>query len=143
MSEFTEYLGGKVQRQVLPVLTDPRLVAASARKRIALPQGELAQIYSDSVGIHYIACVELSGSFPRGNHYHRNKEEWIYVMRGKVRLVVENVESRERESLECPAGDLVVVYPGIAHAVHVLEPGLAVEFSPQEFDPADVVRYPL
>lgn len=143
MSEFTDYLCGRVRRQALPVLTDPRLVAASARKRIDLPQGELAQVYSDAVGIHYLACVELSGSLPRGNHYHHHKEEWIYVMRGKLRLVVENVESRERETLECPAGDLVVVSPGIAHAVHVLEPGLAVEFSPQEFDPGDVVRYPM
>ncbi len=143
MSDFSEYLSGKVRKQSLPIFSDPTQVAATARKRLRLAQGELAQIYNEPVGVRYIAYIELSGVHPRGNHYHQQKEEWLYLLRGRVRLAVEDLENHERAMIDCEAGDLVVIAPRVAHALHPQGDGMCLEFSPQQFDPADTIRYML
>jgi hypothetical protein len=40
-------------------------------------------------------------------------------------------------------GDLAILKPGVAHALRILKPGRAIEFSKVRFDPADIHRYPL
>jgi mannose-6-phosphate isomerase-like protein (cupin superfamily) len=56
-----------------------------------------------------------SSDFRIGLHRHRGDEIWR-VRRGRVRIVVDN------QRLECAAGELVVVPPGVIHGVAVLEP---------------------
>jgi quercetin dioxygenase-like cupin family protein len=110
---------------------------------LLLPQGELAQFYDANDGMRYIAFIELLPGTVRGNHYHRIKEEWIYLMQGEVLLIVEDLDSKTRASVPLRAGDLVLIPTGIAHALQVGAPGQAIEFSPARFDPLDIHRVQL
>jgi uncharacterized cupin superfamily protein len=136
------FLAGKVIKRSLPVIQGHPPADAPRLKRLALPQGELAH-FSDGEKIDYIAFVELQPGATRGNHYHRLKEEVVYVIRGEMVLFVEDTQTRARASLTLQAGDLAVVPTGIAHAYQTTRSGDAVEFSRARFDAADVHRFPL
>ena len=142
MPEST-FLNGKVLRRSLPALQLPLGPDAPALKRLFLPQGELAQFYNADEGIRYMAFIELLPGQVRGNHYHKVKEELVYVIRGEVMLVVADIDSKAQASVPLRAGDLAMIRTGIAHALRPVEPGQAIEFSSARFDPADIHRFPL
>src|SRR4051794_13315460 len=116
MSEIL-LLGGKVSKQSLPEVLPPSGPGGPALKRLMLPQGELAQLWDADEGMRYLAFIELKAGTVRGNHYHKNKEEWVYMMSGQVRLVVEEVDSKKREEVNIKKGDLVFIRTGVAHAL--------------------------
>lgn len=93
--------------------------------------------------MRYIAAIELKAGSVRGNHYHKVKREYVYVLSGRLTLVLQKLESKKRESAEMSAGDLALITPGIIHALQVKQDGLAVEFSANRFDPNDTYRCPL
>jgi dTDP-4-dehydrorhamnose 3,5-epimerase-like enzyme len=140
----TSLLAGKVQKWSLPVFQgSPPPAAAEHLKRLCLPQGELAQFYNAEQGIRYIAFAELRPDCLRGNHFHRVKEEFVYIISGQVSLVVEEIESKSRASGTLESGDLVFIPTLIAHVFRPIQAGQAIEFSTARFDPADVVRVQL
>ena len=84
--------------------------------------------------------IETTAHQVRGNHYHKIKREYVYVLSGNVLLVLEDLETRARETLELTTGNLVLIPPGIVHALQVKESGMAVEFSADRFDASDTYR---
>src|SRR5262245_47891745 len=117
------WLEGKVWKQTLGLVQPPTPSDAPALKRLLLPQGELAQFYDGAEGIRYLACIELRPGTARGNHYHKVKAEYVYVIRGKVELIVEEVGSGGRVGIALETGDLAFIQTGVAHALRVIEPG--------------------
>jgi protein-L-isoaspartate(D-aspartate) O-methyltransferase len=142
MSEIL-LLGGKVRKQALAVVPSPSGPDSATLKRLMLPQGELAQFYDGEEGIRYIAQIELQAGSVRGNHYHKIKDEWVYLISGEVNLIVEDLESKARESAMLMAGDLAFIRIGIVHALQVTKSGQAIEFSTARFNPADIYRHKL
>lgn len=142
MSEST-YLSGKVRKRTLPAFPGPPGPGAPLLKRMLLPQGELAQVHDGEEAMHYIAFIALQQGTARGNHFHKVKEEFLYLLRGALILLLEDVQTKARESVPLQAGDLVVIPPGVAHTLRVTESGDAVEFSPARFDAGDIYRYSL
>ena len=138
--ETAHFLHQKVLKWTLPSVPPGPASNETALKRVMLPQGELAQFYDSEQGVKYIASIELKAGTVRGNHYHKVKREYVYVLSGKLLLVLEDLEDRAREAFELAAGDLVLIQPGVVHALQVKESGLAVEFSPDRFNPADTHR---
>jgi mannose-6-phosphate isomerase-like protein (cupin superfamily) len=136
----SSFLGGRVLKRSLPALSAPAGPEAPALKRLLLPQGELAQICDGDEGIHYLASIELRSGTVRGNHYHRVKEEYLYIISGEVLLVVQDTDTQERATVPLQAGDLAFIQTRVAHALKVLQPGVGVEFSAVRFDPADIQR---
>jgi quercetin dioxygenase-like cupin family protein len=131
-------LNGKVKLWSLPqVQPGPNELVL---KRVMLPQGELAQMYDAEEGIRYIASIELKAGTVRGNHYHKIKREYVYVLAGKVRCVIVELGTGGKDEIDLAGGSLVFIEPGIAHALDVKESGIAVEFSPDRFDPVDTYR---
>jgi uncharacterized cupin superfamily protein len=108
-----------------------------------LPQGELANIYDAEEGIRFLTFLELRAGSTRGNHCHKVKEEYFYVIQGEVALLVQDVESGARDSLRLCAGDLAFISTGVAHASQITQPGQALEFSKTRFDPNDSCRHPV
>jgi mannose-6-phosphate isomerase-like protein (cupin superfamily) len=143
MTNRIELLGGKVVKESLPITRGAPAPGASRLKRLMLAQGELAHVHDGPAGIQYIASVELREGGLRGNHYHKHKEEFLYIIEGEILLVVEDVENRARESVSLGAGDLGVIAAGVAHVFRPLKPGRAIEFSPTRFDAADIYAYSL
>jgi uncharacterized RmlC-like cupin family protein len=142
-SAAANLLDGKVRVWSLPLFQGPPLAGAPSQKRLALAQGELAQIYDGDPGMRYVAYIQLLPERPRGNHYHDRKQEWIYVILGELSLVVEDVVSKARAAFDLRTGNLAYIPTGIAHALLALNPGQAIEFSPGRFDPDDVHPYRL
>jgi mannose-6-phosphate isomerase-like protein (cupin superfamily) len=112
--------------------------------RIFSAAGEMAQLVSGE-SFRYLAYVEFvhQPHVVRGNHYHRVKDEHLYVLVGRLRCVCKDLESDERAVYEVAAGDLMRIQPGCAHALVPLEYTQALEFAPQPYDPADAYPYPL
>ena len=127
----------------LPMVQGPPPPEAPRLKRLSLPQGELAHFYDGPEGLQYVAFAELKPGTVRGNHYHMAKAEGIYLLEGEIRLTVEDIETKARESALLKAGSVVSIPVRIAHTMQPLCPGKAIEFSTARFDPADVCRYPL
>ena len=121
MSGPTErtFLGGKVRKLSLPVVHGRPADTAPALKRLLLDQGELAQFYTGDEGMHYLAFVELRAGAVRGNHYHKVKKEWIYVISGELSLVLEDIASGTRDGFTMIGGDLAFIPTYIAHALQV------------------------
>jgi hypothetical protein len=133
----TEYLGGRVVKWSLPIISGRPGPDAPALKRLLLPQGEVAQVHDSDEGIHYLAVLEVRAGAARGNHYHRVKVEWIYVVQARLRVLAQDLGTNERASVTLDTGDLLLIQTGVAHVLQTIEPGLAIEFSPTRFDPAD------
>jgi uncharacterized RmlC-like cupin family protein len=134
----------KTETTLVTTLTLPQVAPGASNspllKRLFLPQGELAQFYDGSEPIHYLAFIELKAGTQRGNHFHKQKLEWIYLISGEFLLRAEHLETHERQSLTVRAGDLIKIRTGIAHVLEVQQSGHAIEFSPARFDPGDTYR---
>jgi len=139
----SEYLAGKVVKRSLPFITGRPGPDAPALKRLLLPQGELAQIHDSHDGIRYMAVIEARVGCVRGNHYHKVKQERIYVLQGELSVVVEDIQTKARDSVPLQVGDLLFIETGIAHALQTIAPGQAIEFGQVRFDAADIFPYPL
>src|SRR5579864_3907910 len=99
------FLGGKVRKLTLPVIEGRPAGTAPPLKRLLLDQGELAQFYTGEEGMRYLAFVELRAGAVRGNHYHKIKKEWIYVISGELSLVLEDIASGMRDQFMMACGD--------------------------------------
>jgi mannose-6-phosphate isomerase-like protein (cupin superfamily) len=110
--------------------------------RIFSAAGELAQLVSGA-SFRYLAYIEFRDQphVVRGNHYHRVKHEYVYVLVGRLRCTCADLESGERAAYEVAAGDIVEIAPGCAHAFVPLAYSQALEFAPQPYDPADAYHY--
>ena len=136
-----ELLEGRIRKWTLPALALPLPGSAPRLKRLKLPQGELAHIYDGPNGIQYIAFLELLGNGVRGNHFHRHKQEYIYLSSGEVEfyVVLPGIEPREQFLLR--AGELAFIDCGVAHAFKTVQPGHAIEFSAARFDAVDTYPF--
>ena len=137
----SKFLAGKVCKWSLPVVEHPP--GPYKLKRLLLPQGELANIYDADEGIRFLTFLELRADSLRGNHYHKVKEEFVYVIQGEVSLVLQDIETKECDRLQLCAGDLALVRTKVAHALRTVRAGQALEFSKTRFDPDDTYRHPV
>jgi hypothetical protein len=137
------YLNGKLRKHTLPAFELPLPADAPTMKRLLLSQGELAQFYDADEGVRYLAFIELRPGTVRGNHFHKLKVEWVYIIVGEVLLIAEDIQTKNRETVPLRTGDLAIIETGVAHALQVVQPGHAVEFSPARFDPLDIHKFPL
>jgi quercetin dioxygenase-like cupin family protein len=141
MSFRTSHFGGKLTCESLTTLSRPPGPDAPARKRLLLPQGELAQLLEEGDSAQYVAALELKEGGERGHHYHRRKRESVYVLQGELTLLAEDLETGERVELTVAEGDLLKINPGVAHALRTRRPGWAIEFTREPLDPADTYRH--
>ena len=142
MSE-NAFLNGKVIKRSLPTVEPQNAPGSPTLKRLLLPQGELAQFFDGEEPVRYLAYIELRSGNARGNHFHKSKDEWIYMLSGEAVLWVEDVETRQQDKLSLKVGDLAFVRTGVAHAIHVVQSGQAIEFSSARFDARDIYKYPI
>ena len=121
-------LSGKVWKRALPVFTGPPEPGAPSLKRMLLPQGELAQVHDSDEGIHFLACIELREGTTRGNHFHKVKREFIYLLSGAFVLLLEDVASKVRETMAVSPGELVFISTEVAHTLRLRSPARLLSF---------------
>jgi len=75
----------------------------------------------------------------RGNHYHLNKNETMYIIDGKMKLFCWIPSQSEIKEFIVERGDLITIKPQLGHAYQALEKSLAFEVSSLPYDPKDTV----
>lgn len=123
------YFGGRVVHHRLPRVKPGPGTEDLERKRLQLPKGALDVLHNNPEPVRYIAHLELKAGVDRGHHVHHHKEESFYLISGHVSIGIEAIDTGTRHLLDVLPGDLVQIFPGIAHAVRIHEEGHAVEFA--------------
>ncbi|WBW96066.1 polysaccharide biosynthesis C-terminal domain-containing protein [Oceanirhabdus sp. W0125-5] len=103
--------------------------------RMINQKGELAVLSTQE--INFIAYVDYpQKGEPRGNHYHKNKMEYLYLCKGKIRGYFRDYKEANNnvETVDIEAGSLILIYPGCTHKFEVIEEGHAIEFSPTKIE---------
>ena len=93
----------------------------------------------------YFVTFERRG-IVRGNHYHTDTCEWFGVTAGKLEVVVEDVNTRERDEFVLDSEDRKVVrlYVGenVAHAFKSLsDTAVMLNYTNRQYDPTDPDRH--
>lgn len=129
----------KVSIKKLEIQSPP---IASEGGRILTPAGEIAQIINGTSFI-FLAYIEFQNNpqAPRGNHYHEVKNEYLYIVKGRLRAIYHDVDSGAQKETFLESGNLINIKPRCAHVYFALEYTQAIEFSPNIFDPNDTKEY--
>lgn len=131
-------LDGRLVLTPLPCYTAPN--ADAGPKRMLLAQGEFTLLHPACPEIRFCAVLGFPAGVSRGGHYHRHKIEWIYVLRGRMRVEARHRQTGERFTAEIATGDLLQILPETEHRLTTIEPGEALEYSAHPHDPADTLR---
>lgn len=90
--------------------------------------------------IQLVAVLEfLPGATIRGNHFHKQKVENLYIIEGKLKLYCWLPDQPEIEEHILEAGHLITIQPNLAHAYEAIERTLALETGSRSYDPADTI----
>jgi len=75
-----------------------------------------SNIVKDSMR-HFLVSVSKSGSI-RGQHYHKNKREWLIVIKGKAEVIFEDIKTKESARVVVSGEDpkIIETVPFVAHA---------------------------
>jgi mannose-6-phosphate isomerase-like protein (cupin superfamily) len=79
----------------------------------------------------------------RGNHYHLDKTEVMYIISGKLQAAYYDLDIDERIDVELVAGDLVRVRPRLVHSYIALGPTQVVEVATHAYSHSDTYRHVL
>lgn len=67
---------------------------------------------------HFLLSFSLPGII-RGNHYHKHKREWFYVVKGKIKLYIMNLATKKKQEyiIDSQKPELIEIEPNIVHAI--------------------------
>jgi dTDP-4-dehydrorhamnose 3,5-epimerase-like enzyme len=111
-------------------------------KRWEEERGEFVQI-SYKEEIWHLAVFGIRKGFSRGNHYHEAKEEIFYVVSGKMRALLMDMDTLQKEEYILEKGDKIRLKPRCGHIFYGLEDTLVVEYSPHVYNMEDSYRIDL
>jgi len=89
---------------VSPVFTDTR--------------GSIFDFVEEKVG--HIGMVTFNKGVTRGNHYHKKSVQYSYVLEGKIKLIVSDVNGKNRKEIMLTEGMLTTIPVGIVHTYTAL-----------------------
>jgi mannose-6-phosphate isomerase-like protein (cupin superfamily) len=143
--ERWEVLGSGVRFLNLPRLDKPPIPDMGGR--LETDGGELARIINGST-IRFVAYIEFDPERKtlRGNHFHSNKTEIIYLSSGSVQVTYLRVDSQagrpsKTETVLHSTGDLIVIPAGVAHAYLPKQLSHGLELSHTKYAAGDTHEY--
>jgi UDP-2-acetamido-2,6-beta-L-arabino-hexul-4-ose reductase len=93
--------------------------------------------------IYYITFSKKGVS--RGNHYHKKKTEWLSVIKGRVKIILEDLKTKEKKTLvldDKENAKKLVIGPGIFHTVTSLSDDAAmVNYANMPYHPDNTDTY--
>ena len=140
--EGKNFFGGRATVRPL-LVTDQPASRPEVRARISSPRGEMAVLADGTTPIRHLAYLELRPGMPRGNHYHKLRHEYFYLISGELTLHLADLDSGASASVQMSTGDLAYIGPGIAHVLKPGHAGQGVEFAAEVFDLTDVYPHAL
>ncbi|MGH4019120.1 MAG: cupin domain-containing protein [Pseudonocardiaceae bacterium] len=117
----------KVAIRSLP-LTQPPIPEGGGR--IQSTAGELARVVNGEQ-FRFLAYIEFRNDGPtvRGNHYHKQRTEILYVISGRLQAGYLDLDTGKSMKTILRGGDLVAIRPKCAHVYYPLEYSQAIEMS--------------
>ncbi len=83
-------------------------------------RGKLTQIVHK--GWNQVNYMTSEAGAIRGNHYHKNNAEFFYIISGKIKLTLQNLDKSIEEVYDIKAGDVFIINKNINHIFEYLEP---------------------
>jgi dTDP-4-dehydrorhamnose 3,5-epimerase-like enzyme len=123
-----------MDKVIIEELPDTREVPGA--KRWEEERGEFVQV-SYQEQIYHVAAFEIKKGYTRGNHYHEKKEEIFYIFRGRIKALLMDMDTLQKEERILKKGNKVRVKPRCGHLFYGLEDTLIIEYSPQIYDKED------
>jgi dTDP-4-dehydrorhamnose 3,5-epimerase-like enzyme len=105
-------------------------------KRWTEERGVFVQI-SYQEEIRHLVLFEIRKGFSRGGHYHAKKEEIFYIVSGKIKTRLWDLDTQEREERVFEKGNRIRIQPRCGHLFYALRDTVVVEYSPQVYEPGD------
>lgn len=123
----------KIEIEELPV-TEKFL----RRKRLIQERGELVQI-EDGKTFQHLGYFDLKKGkgYYRGGHYHKKKVENLYIIKGRLRLELVDLDSGEKSEVTVQVGQCVTIYPRCAHRLSAEEDAQVIEYYDNIYAPKD------
>lgn len=112
------------------------------QKRLIQDRGELTLI-EDGKSFQHLAYFSLKKGkgYYRGGHYHRHKVEHFYVVRGRIRVHLVDLDNKIKSTVILQEGQLATIYPNCAHRFEAEEEAQVIEYYDSRYDPEDDVPY--
>lgn len=127
----------KVRIEVLPVTDD-----FVRQKRLIQDRGELALIEDGTVFQHLgYFSLRVGKGYYRGGHYHQKKVEHFYLVRGRIRVRLVDLDTGERTLIFLEEGQRVTIYPNCAHRFEAEKEAQVIEYYNAIYDPEDDIHY--
>jgi dTDP-4-dehydrorhamnose 3,5-epimerase-like enzyme len=123
----------KIQIEELPV-TDQFM----RQRRLIQERGELALIEDGRQFRHlgYFSLRKGDGLF-RGGHYHVNKVEHFYVVSGRLRVRLVDLETGNKDEITVEEGQRVTIHPNCAHRFEAEQDAQVIEYFAGVYEPED------
>jgi dTDP-4-dehydrorhamnose 3,5-epimerase-like enzyme len=130
-------MNGKLQIRDLPITDQFR-----RRKRLIQERGELALI-EDGAAFQHLGYFSLKAGpdWFRGGHYHERKKEHFYIIAGKLRVQLVDMDTREEEVVHLRSGQRVIIFPRCAHRFTAEEDAQVIEYYDSKYDLDDDIPY--
>ena len=124
------------------VETLPFTEAFLKEKRLIQKRGEIALIVDDKPFRHltYFSLKRGDGLY-RGGHYHQKKEELFYVISGTLQILLVDLDSQEKKTVQVQTGQRVTILPNCAHRFEATEDAQVIEFYDMAYDLEDDIAY--
>lgn len=93
----------------------------------------------------FVAYIEFAPGAQRlrGNHYHVEKTETLYIITGALNATYYDLDTEEKREETLHAGDLVTIRPRCVHVYVPLEYSQALELAANPYDAKDTITYDL
>ena len=111
--------------------------------RLTSPAGELVRFANGGTYQFAVYWDCYPGGPCRGNHYHLDKTEVMYVISGRLQAAYFDLDTDERIDVVLEAGDLVRVRPRLVHSYIALADTQVVEVATHAYAQSDTYRHVL
>lgn len=56
----------------------------------------------------------------RGNHFHPKRDEWLFILKGKAKIILSYEDTRKEIILDADEGKWLLIYPKVAHTIETM-----------------------
>ena len=90
-------------------------------------RGDIFDIVEDNVG--HVGMVTFKRGVTRGNHYHKHSTQYSYVLDGKIKLIVSDIQKKWEKEYILGPGVLTCIPPKIIHTYKAITPARMVDIT--------------
>ncbi len=128
------------------------VVSELVREKHSRKDGFLCELISSKYGDSPFNCfhsylVVIRPGKIRAMHYHKQKHEWLALTSGKIKLVLQDINTKERSEMEMDIEEekykIIHISPFFAHAIKNIGPSNAsiIVFAEKFYNLDDTIDY--